>query len=276
MEPLYTQRRSRSPSFLSYLSQHYQEVKEQYAGEGRRRWRLRVARQFWQQIGRVSSTPTFMAPEAVVNADFVIDDDPLDDISSRRPELGLIVRTDFSDEDAWASFYDRLQQGEKEYIEESDIEDQVKEGSRLEHIEQAMHSASTEGPGDENESDDSDDEIATPIFYVINPSTLEERAPLTNISNLTALRLLNDVDVQLAPSPEHVGSRCPSGRCQYPSGSQLTTVHQQTRPPNRLVDFNGWQEIYLGKNIWIYDSKSNIDQCVRVVSQSGDMYGTAT
>jgi len=43
-----------------------------------------------------------------------------------------------------------------------------------------------------------------------------------------------------------------------------------------LIDQGGWQEIYLGKQLWIYDSRSNSDDCVRVVSQVGDFYGTAT
>lgn len=76
------------------------------------------------------------------------------------------------------------------------------------------------------------------------------------ISNLTALRLLNDVDIRLAPLP--------------PSGTSRIT------PSNRLIDRNGLQEIYRGKTIWIYDRQSNADESVRLVNQEGDMYGTAT
>jgi len=47
-------------------------------------------------------------------------------------------------------------------------------------------------------------------------------------------------------------------------------------PPNRLVDQGGWQEVYEGHTIWVYDALSNSDQCVRLVSQAGDFYGTAT
>jgi hypothetical protein len=43
-----------------------------------------------------------------------------------------------------------------------------------------------------------------------------------------------------------------------------------------LIDLDGWQEIYHGKTIWIYDAKSNVDQCVRLVSHHSDFYGTAT
>ena len=67
---------------------------------------------------------------------------------------------------------------------------------------------------------------------------------------------INDVDVRPAPTP--------------PTGTK------RVKPPNRLVDCHGWQEIYAGKLVWIYDSKSNVDQCVRLVGQQGAMYGTAS
>jgi len=51
---------------------------------------------------------------------------------------------------------------------------------------------------------------------------------------------------------------------------------QRIHPPNRLVDQGGWQEIYVGPTIWIYDTQSNKDQCARLVSPQGDIYGTAT
>ncbi|KAG6866634.1 hypothetical protein C0991_000744 [Blastosporella zonata] len=77
-----------------------------------------------------------------------------------------------------------------------------------------------------------------------------------DISNLTALRLLNDVDIRPAP-------KLPAGE-------------SRIKPQNRLIDQGTWQEIYSGMNIWIYDAQSNTDQCVRLVSQEGDIYGTAT
>lgn len=240
-----------SSPFLSYLVQYYPEVKRQYPEEGRRRWRLRVAQQFWQR----NRESLFRSPssanlhQASENVDFVSDTDPLDEISIKRSELGLIVRTDFSDEGAWTSFCGRLAEGESEYAVESSSRDVAPDDDQ----ELTECIAVTE----DSSSDGSDDEgILPPVFYVINPSTPYERALLENISNLTALRLLNDVDVRGAPS--------------LPQGTK------PIRTPNRLVDLNKWQEIYLGKNIWVYDSKSNVDQCVRLVSQSGDMYGTAT
>ena len=76
------------------------------------------------------------------------------------------------------------------------------------------------------------------------------------MSNLRALRLFNDVDIR--PTPERpVGTKPISPQCP-------------------LIDLRGWQEIYSGKNSWIYDALSNVDGSVRVVSQTSDFYGTAT
>ena len=113
---------------------------------------------------------------------------------------------------------------------------------------------SSRGEMDEDESEDVEADENAPIFHVIDDPS--QRAVLEGISNLTALRLLNDVDVRPAPTP--------------PTGTK------RVKPPNRLVDCHGWQEIYAGKLVWIYDSKSNVDQCVRLVGQQGAMYGTAS
>lgn len=234
---------TRNQQFASFLAQRYPEVKERYPGEGRRRWKLRVAQQFWRQCPHFA--PMVPPPDVSTGIAHVDDSDPLDCMSTERPELGLIVRTDFSDEDAWTSFCSRLEEGERESVE-SITEDQVANDDLV---------PAEQTPDDTDESDD-DDESPPRIFYYINPSSPEQRGSLLNISNLTALRLLNDVYVKPAPSP--------------PQGTKRIKV------PNRLVDFNGWQEIYVGKQIWVYDCKSNFDQCVRLVSQSGDMYGTAT
>ncbi|KIK98671.1 hypothetical protein PAXRUDRAFT_823642 [Paxillus rubicundulus Ve08.2h10] len=225
------------------LIENYSGLKLQYPTEGRRRWRLRVAQQFWSSVQSAKSLPLPLHGDVLTDvtvpmtANFVTDNDPLDVISSQLPQLGLILRTDFSDQNAWLAFCARLQEGEKEFAAESD--------------DRGMQEAPDQG-----NSDDEDDEDPPPIFHLIDPTSPQERESLAHISNLTALHLFNDVDVRSAPSP--------------PQGTRRIS------PPNRLVDRHGWQEIYLGKNIWIYDTKSNVDQCVRVVSQSADMYGTAT
>lgn len=107
---------------------------------------------------------------------------------------------------------------------------------------------------DEGESDSSNE---LPDFLkILNPVEQSDKIRFTNISNITALRLFNDVDIRPAP--------------RRPPGTKPIS------PPNPLIDLSGWQEIYSGKNIWIYDTLSNLDGSVRVVSQTSDFYGTAT
>jgi hypothetical protein len=108
--------------------------------------------------------------------------------------------------------------------------------------------------GDDEESDSSNE---PPDFLkILNPVDQSDRIRFTNISNLRALRLFNDVDIR--PTPER------------PAGTKPISS------PCPLIDVLGWQEIYSGKNIWIYDTLSNVDGSVRVVSQTSDFYGTAT
>ena len=173
-----------------------------------------------------------------------LDPDPLDGVTRDVPVLGLIVRTDFSDEPSWGAFCTRLRDSEKDIISDSGDMDEK----------QPLQSDSADEP--EDDSDSGDEDVPPAIFHIVDPSSAQERALLEDASNLMVLRLFNDVDIRPSPVP--------------PPG--VKRIH----PPNRLVDKHGWQEYYRGKHVWIYDIKSNTDQCVRVVSQSGDMYGTAT
>jgi len=171
------------------------------------------------------------------------------------PGLGIVVRTDFSNEEAWQTFYEKLQAAEAEFSSASPDEPMEAEGSATGGASKDKNEDvdEDEPAGDDVEVDESD---TAPIFSVINPTALGEREKLQNISNLTALRLFNDVDIRPAPAP--------------------AAGEKRIKPPNRLVDYHGWQEIYNGKMLWIYDAKSNADQCVRLVGQQGAMYGTAT
>ncbi|KAG1890371.1 hypothetical protein F4604DRAFT_1710217 [Suillus subluteus] len=234
--------------FVEWLLIHYASTKSQSPNEGRRRWKLRVAQKFWSSGEKMLSSNTAGGTDD--NADFHMDVDPFDEASTSREELGILLRTDFSDEAAWLAFCSRLEEGEKEFAA-SPLEEDPGPNKASPNGTAATTTA-------EDDSDESDDENSlSAIFHVVNPSLPQERALLTNISNLAALRLFNDVDVRQAPTPP-------------PDTKRI-------RPPNRLVDSGGWQEVYVGKNLWIYDAKSNSDQCVRVVSQtSSDMYGTAT
>jgi hypothetical protein len=176
------------------------------------------------------------------------------------PELGILLRTDYSNEESWQAFLAQLQESEKELW--GDIEAEMMDTTNS-NSEPPVAPSQTMDIDDADAGDDSDSDTdneleqnAPLIFKIINPTSPLDREALTNISNLTALRLLNDVDKRRSPTP--------------PVGTS------RINPPNRLIDHGGWQEIYKGKSIWIYDSISNSDQSVRVVSQQGDIYGTAT
>ena len=123
-----------------------------------------------------------------------------------------------------------------------------------------------EDSGDEEEKDDEDNKMdvtanagensnTPPIFTLFSaPASIQ---PLfTNLSNIALLRLFNDVSIDNAPS--------------------LPPDMKRISPPSSLIDKDGLQEIYSGKLLWVYDARSNVDQAVRVVSQKGSGYGTAT
>jgi hypothetical protein len=174
----------------------------------------------------------------------------LDELTLNIPEIGILVRTDYTNEDGWQTFHTKLKEAEKEIVSEATSEtDPMTEDELISVATQDDEELSSD-------DDDGGDDSLGLIFKIINPQSSELRAQFTYISNLAALRLLNDVDIRPAPTP-------PAGILRI-------------KPPNKLVDFDGWQEVYSGKTLWIYDAKSNEDQCVRMVSQQGDVYGTAT
>ncbi|TFY67930.1 hypothetical protein EVJ58_g1323 [Rhodofomes roseus] len=250
------QAQSPAPSLSYFLANVYPTVKALHPGEGRRKWRLRVAKKFWEiPAERKPAYAGVPASAACEETDFVTDDDPLDDMSDDAPGIGILVRTDYSNEEAWQAFYGKLQESEAEFASAESPEDDPMTGDAP----QPAEGSSSSGPDNDrnalDEDDEDEDEEPPQIFFVINAPP-EGRARFANISNLAALRLLNDVDVRAAPSP--------------PAGTK------RIKPPNRLVDHDGWQEIYTGKTVWIYDAKSNVDQCVRLVSGHGGPYGTAS
>jgi hypothetical protein len=169
------------------------------------------------------------------------DADPLDDLTNGE-ELGIVLRTDYADESAWEMFLSKLRDGEEE------IKAFFTNGE-----ENSDACADKMNHSDSEESADSD---TSPLIKIINAASPELRVSFNNISNLTALRLLNDVDIQLCPTPQAGVKRI--------------------NPSHRLIDQWGRQEIYTGHTLWIYDAQSNIDQCVRLVSGQSDIYGTVT
>lgn len=177
-------------------------------------------------------------------------------------ELGVLIRTDFSDESAWAAFAQKVHDAQAELIADLaspgvDADADVKMDDEPQSAPAGEPSTSTTPAAADDGESDSDDSTTTPdIIAILDPSDPTERARFNGISNLTALRLFNDVDIRPAPAP-------------------LAGV-KRVSPPNPLVDQGGWQEIYTGKTLWIYDARSNVDECARLVSQEGDFYGTAT
>ena len=191
--------------------------------------------------------------------------------------MGIVVRADFSDENAWNAFLEKLNEAENEFATEL--------GAKLEDDEDdGMDQDGPEGQGsssdvttaneimDEDDEEDGESEEGmededntgsspSPIFAILNPSPESALrsflAAKGSPSNLTILRLLTDVNVRRAPVPP-------------PDVKRI-------KPSNRLVDYHQWQEVYKGKGIWVYDARSNQDQTVRVVSLEGSSsYGTAT
>ncbi|KAF9268813.1 hypothetical protein L218DRAFT_532334 [Marasmius fiardii PR-910] len=220
-----------------FFSQHYNSAKSAHPDEGRRRWQLRVLEQFWASKPAPPSNSQSFRDEEISNED----EDPFDSVIENVAG-GVVIRTDFSDEEAWRSFYEKLEEAEKEITGK---EDPKPSNSTTGHDE-------TQDGEEDGEEEDEDGKL----IKVINPELSKERAIFENISNLTALRFFNDVDIR--PSP------------------LLPPDARRIAPPHRLIDQSGWQEIYVGVNIWIYDTKSNTDKSARLVSLEGDVYGTAT
>lgn len=168
--------------------------------------------------------------------DYETDDDPLDE----GEELGLLLRSDFSNDNAWNKFVSNLQFAEKEFL-----------GSTVQAEETA-----TQDDNDVTMKEETDSELDVIPEHIIKIVTRAKDISFDNISNLTALRLFNDVAIRPAPLP--------------PAGTT------RINPSSRLIDRNKLQEVYTGKTIWIYDRRSNTDESVRLVSPHGNAYGTAT
>ncbi|KZT72101.1 hypothetical protein DAEQUDRAFT_57066 [Daedalea quercina L-15889] len=248
------------PSLASFLLNVYPFVKARHPGEGRRKWRLRVAEEFWKLPAEQKASYAKRTPvsNAIAEAEFVLDDDPLDELSDDAPSIGILLRTDYSNEEAWRAFCGKLQEGEAEFASAQSPEDVPMSGGTPQPAGGSTPSSVPDNDPNATEEDDEnedEDEDSAHIFFVIDAPP-EGRARFENISNLAVLRMFNDVDIRAAPSP--------------PAGTK------RIKPPNRLVDHDGWQEIYTGKTVWIYDAKSNVDQCVRLVSGHGGPYGTAS
>lgn len=184
-----------------------------------------------------------------------MDEDLFDEIADdEAPGLGILVRTDFSNDEAWRSFLAKLKEGEDEFTSSPSGKEDT-DMDQNEPSDSASGSISNVNMDDDQvDSESSSGQDPGPIISILDPSP-EIQPYFSDISNLTALRLLNDVDIRKLIIPPNT---------------------RRFNPPNPIVDCDGWQEVYHGKSLWIYDTTSNQDQCARLVSKRSDFYGTAT
>ncbi|KJA27670.1 hypothetical protein HYPSUDRAFT_178731 [Hypholoma sublateritium FD-334 SS-4] len=250
--------------FAHALGRSYAPVKARHPTEGRRKWRLRALYEAWPALPAFQPA-NFTSPGPPAAAQPQSDDaDPMDEFLADG-ELGILVRTDFSDEPAWEAFAQKVRDAQADLVAElasgggdADADVPMDDAQPSAPVGEPSTSAASAPAADSDDDADSDtDSTTTPdIISILDPSDPAERSRFNGISNLTALRLFNDVDIRPAPAP--------------PAGIKRVS------PPSPLVDQGGWQEIYTGKTLWIYDARSNVDECARLVSQEGDFYGTAT
>lgn len=237
------------PVLANIIKTHYDAEKSPGPSMERRALTLRTLHKHW---------PTTPPPKDSQD-DAALEDyyDDLFDYLLEDDAPGVLIRADYSNDAAWDAFHAKLKDAERDILKTlvpSPPEDEAGPSTSTAPPSQSTD-VDMEGG---NESDDSSDDESPPtsIITVIDPALPEERQLFDKISNIAALRLINDVDLRPAPPrPKDV---------------------KKIQPPHPLIDKNDWQEIYTGKTIWIYDDKSLKDESVRLISSSGDVYGTAT
>ncbi|KAF7315266.1 hypothetical protein MIND_00041000 [Mycena indigotica] len=171
-------------SFTELLLRRYDTVKAEYPSEHHLAWELRILAEFWASNPQYTPTPPgFNRPLEWEEAP-----NPVYERFAGRPgryELGILLRTDYSNHEAWAQFYAKLQEAEadvsKEPVQMDDSDD---------------------------DSDDETDKANTSIIKVVNPASEEDRRILTGITNITALRMFSD-EVDVRPHPQSISSNHP-------------------------------------------------------------------
>jgi hypothetical protein len=238
-------------------------------------------------------------------ADGDIDEDD-DDDDATAP--GIVLRTDYSSgsDEAWTAFCGALRDAEREFLadqqegpasaaisapdDDGDVE--VETVPSVPASESAPRSLPADGAeshaaqvGDEVAKGDAEEEgeegeegeeegEGLALFSLVSDSTCFD-----GISNLRALRLLFDISVRAAPGPSPAQSQ-PQPQPRPPSSLSSTPHHQQkhqhqhqNQHQHRLTCKRGLQETYetRGRTLWIFDARSRIDTCARLVSEAGDV-----
>ena len=112
-------------------------------------------------------SPNPLTAESLEDADFNTDEDPSDDISDNAPGIGILLRTDYSDEEAWQAFYAKLQDAESEFASDAapeGAEADADMNGEASSAAQGAASSSTDAEGDtamEDEDADADDGTTT-------------------------------------------------------------------------------------------------------------------
>jgi len=240
-----------------------------------------AANEYWTQLTNAENLAKALSPASLPRPEVSLIDVPdpfdfVDEPDSAVPLRGIIVRTDFIDDDKWAEFCETVLKSEQEGMADL-LSSNMLPGSTID-------APNDKGDEDESSSEDNDEQDADAMagdtsgktiptglesdtFIFVDsskwPSSTEgPPVPLRNASNIALLRLFNDIDiVPCLPLPQG-GKRVKGSLGQSPS--------------LRLVDWHGFHEVYSGRMIWVYDSRSNADGCVRLITQRPTKYGLAT
>ncbi|KAH7104847.1 hypothetical protein BKA62DRAFT_741550 [Auriculariales sp. MPI-PUGE-AT-0066] len=181
-------------------------------------------------------------------------------------QKAIIVRTDFSNDAAWAKLRATIESDEMEgwkalSTDAEDAEEDLEDGSDEEE-------GDDEGGEEVDETNEQDAQTATNTAANASSSSSEvpdyhvfifvEDASLFNgASNLRVLRALSDVRIVRSISrPLSHSGKAPA--------------------PNRLIGKDGLREVYIGPQVWVQDTQSNTDETLRVLLGAGAMYGTAS
>ena len=211
-----------------------------------------------EQLAQLADDPS--GQEILLSAQKEVDEMPLgsdgfvEDISDTTDSdvLGVVVRTDYTDDVAWSQFVERLLDAEKDLM--SPFDDEIEASQTNEPS--GSNQPEAEVQDDAESSESSDNGLDSSFTFLDPPVESSFRQRLSGMSNLAALRLLNDVDVARKPMPS--------------SGTQAYSLQ------HRLMGLDGFVERYRGPLVWVYDSRSNTDGAARVISQRPESVEAAT